>query len=73
MSMYLVETVRAAYSTFPGSMHLTRLLPPFFSHPNLFIEMFFQYVRVSGSIVLLVKYNLSTIDMMTQGSTKRGH
>ncbi len=55
-------------------MHLTRLLlpsplPP--PHPNLFIEMFLQCVRVNGSIVLLVKYNLSTIDVMTQGSTKK--
>ncbi len=53
-------------------MHLTRLLLPSpLPHPNLFIEMFLLCVRVNGSIVLLVKYNLSTIDVMTQGSTKR--
>ncbi len=40
-------------------------------HPNLLIETFLQYVRANGRIVLLVKYNLSTIGVTTQGSNKR--
>ncbi len=47
------------------------LLPASLPHPYLFIEMFLQYVRVNGNIALLVKYNLSTINVMTQGNTKR--
>ncbi len=75
LCIYLVATVRATYKYFSWVQASHRLLlpsplpsPP---HPNLFIEMFLQCVRVNGSIVLLVKYNLSMIDVMTQGSTKR--
>ncbi len=72
MYIYYSSDSESNTSTFPGSMHLTRrLLPSPLPHPNLFIEMFLQCVRVNGSIVLLVKYNLSTIDVMPQGSTKR--
>ncbi len=67
MCMYLVATVRATYKYF-SCVHASHSPPPPF--PNLFIEMFLQCVRVNGSIVILVKYNLSTIDVMTQGSTK---
>ncbi len=75
MCMYLVATVRATYKYFSW-VHASHSPPPPFPPPppplpNLFIEMFLQCVRVNGSIVLLVKYNLSTIDVMTQGSTKR--
>ncbi len=70
MYIYYSSDSESNTSTFPGSMHLTRCLLPS-PHPNLFIEMFLQCVRVNGSIVLLVKYNLSTIDVMPQGSTKR--
>ncbi len=80
---YLVVTVRAAYKyfcTFPRSMHLTRLLlpspppPPRLPPPPQFVHrMYLQFVRVNRSIVLLVKYNFSTINVTTQGSAKRGH
>ena len=49
------------------SLAASSLPPP--PLPNFFIETFLQYVRVSGSIVLLVKYNFS-INVTTQGSTK---
>ncbi len=71
MYMYLVATVRAAYSTCPGSMHLTHLplLPP--TPSQVVYRNVFRSVRVNGCIVLLVKHSKSTIDMTTQGSTKR--
>ncbi len=65
-------TCVAAYKYFctcPGSMHLTCLLlpspPPLppFPHPYLFIECFSNFVRINHSIVLLVKYNFSTINV----------
>ncbi len=39
-------------------------------HPYLFIECFSNFARVNHSIVLLVKYNFSTINVTTEGSTK---
>ncbi len=68
---YLVATVRAAHKYFSW-IYASHLPPPRFPPPlpNFFIETFLQYVRVSN-IVLLVKYNFSTINVTTQGSTKR--
>ncbi len=37
------------------------------SLPKLFTEMFFQSVRACGNIVLLVKYNIGSINITTHG------